>query len=215
VDVTLALIAKSPDPGRVKTRLCPPCTLDEAADIARAAVLDTVDVMCNVTCARRLLAIDGPTPDGIPADFEVIAQRGEGLDERLAALFDDVGGPCVVIAMDTPQVTPVLLGEAVAGLERSDAVLGLSSDGGFWALALRHPDAACLLGVPMHARDTGRAQLTRLAGRGLRVATLPQLRDVDTFPDALAVAAEIPASRFAAAVDAIVTAHDLSDEEAV
>jgi hypothetical protein len=216
VGVTLALVAKSPEPGRVKTRLCPPCTPEQAASIARAAVLDTIDVMRAVDCARRVLVLDGPELAEIPSDVDVVGQRGVGLDERLAALFDDVGGPCLVIAMDTPHVTPALLGDAVDCLEEgADAVIGMSRDGGYWAVGLREPDADCFIGIPMHTAATGRAQHERLEARGREVECLPSLRDVDTFADAMVVAAEIPASRFAAAVRAVVVALDLSDEEAV
>jgi glycosyltransferase A (GT-A) superfamily protein (DUF2064 family) len=216
IDVTLAVIAKAPVPGRVKTRLCPPCTPDDAARIASAALADTIDVVRATRCERRVVVLDGAPERGITGDLEVIEQRGDGLDERLAALFDDVGGPALVIAMDTPQVTPMLLEPAIASLRAGgDAVLGPALDGGFWAIGLRRPDPGCILGVPMHTDGTGGAQLARLRARLPTVSLLPTLRDVDTFDDALAVAAEIPLSRFARVVDTVQRAHELDDEEAV
>ena len=86
-EVTLVVIAKDPVPGRVKTRLCPPCSPQQAADIARAALLDTLDAVGAARAGRRVLAFDGPRPDWLPATFDVVAQRGNGLDERLAAVF--------------------------------------------------------------------------------------------------------------------------------
>jgi hypothetical protein len=67
----------------------------------------------------------------------------------------------------------------------------------------------------MHTDGTGGAQLARLRARLPTVSLLPTLRDVDTFDDALAVAAEIPLSRFARVVDTVQRAHELDDEEAV
>jgi glycosyltransferase A (GT-A) superfamily protein (DUF2064 family) len=73
-------------------------------------------------------------------------------------------------------------------------------DGGFWALALRQPDAALIRGVPMSTATTGARQLVRLESAGLSVGMLPELRDMDHFSDALQIAAEIPGSAFAKAV---------------
>ncbi|MBO0806602.1 MAG: DUF2064 domain-containing protein, partial [Nocardiopsaceae bacterium] len=109
--------------------------------------------------------------------------------------------PAVLIGMDTPQVTPSLLTAAAAPLVagEADAVLGPAADGGFWLLGLRRPDASLISGVPMSVPDTGRIQLQRLTGAGLRVRTVPELTDVDTFAEAERVAAAIPGSRFAVA----------------
>jgi glycosyltransferase A (GT-A) superfamily protein (DUF2064 family) len=104
--------------------------------------------------------------------------------------------------MDTPQVTPAGLAEAIALLagDGVDAVLGPAEDGGFWAVGLRRPDPSAFLGIPMSTAWTGAAQLARLEALGLRVGALGGLRDVDTLDDALAVAGEVPGSRFARAV---------------
>jgi len=138
----------------------------------------------------------------LPAGFEVVVQRGDGLDERLAHAFCDVGGPALVIGMDTPQVTPALLADACArlGAPGVDAVLGAAPDGGYWALGLRAPDPALLRGVPMSTAGTCAAQRARLHGHGLRVDELAPLRDVDDIEDARAVARTAPTGRFARAL---------------
>jgi hypothetical protein len=198
----LLVIAKAPVPGRSKTRLCPPCTPEEAALLAEAALRDTLDAVLATPAARRVLVLDGTPGPWLPDGFDIIDQRGGGLDERLAAAFDDAGAPAVLIGMDTPQVSPHLLTGAIARLERprANAVLGLADDGGWWAIGLRRADPAAFLGVPMSTSHTGTAQLTRLRALGLDVGMLPQLRDVDRIDDAEAVAAQVPGSRFAAAL---------------
>jgi rSAM/selenodomain-associated transferase 1 len=199
--VTLVVLAKAPVPGRVKTRCCPPCTPEQAAGLAEAALADTLAVVAATPADRRVLVLDGEPGPWLPGGVEVLAQRGASLDERLAAAFDDVGGPALLIGMDTPQVTRDLLVEATARLLEAgtDAVLGPAADGGFWAIGLRRPDRDVFVGVPMSRHDTGARQRARLRARRQRVQLLPTLTDVDDMASARAVAGLVPSSRFAAA----------------
>ncbi|HEU5027751.1 MAG TPA: TIGR04282 family arsenosugar biosynthesis glycosyltransferase [Spirillospora sp.] len=201
----LIVIAKEPVPGRVKTRLTSAYTPGEAAALAAAALHDTLAAVAGAPARRRVLALAGAPGPWLPDGFAVVAQRGGGLDERLAHAFADAfdGRPLVLIGMDTPQVTPALLARAGRALRGHDAVFGAARDGGFWLLGLRRPDERLLLGVPMSRPDTGTLQLARLRAAGLTVAAMPELTDVDTPPDAEAVAAAAPGGRFAAAVRAL------------
>ncbi|WP_165966732.1 TIGR04282 family arsenosugar biosynthesis glycosyltransferase [Actinomadura sp. 7K507] len=210
MNADLVVIAKEPVPGRVKTRLTPAYTAREAAELAEAALADTLDTVARTPARARLLALQGGHGPWLPPGVRVIPQRGDGLDERLAHAFDDAyaGRPVVLIGMDTPQVTTGLLERAGRALERSGAVFGPAADGGFWLLGLSRPDAALLRGVPMSRPGTGRAQLDRLRAAGLSVAVLPGLTDVDTAADAARVAALAPHSRFAAAVRAVRAARE-------
>ncbi|MQY36492.1 2-phospho-L-lactate guanylyltransferase [Streptomyces sp. RB17] len=192
---TLLVIAKEPLPGRVKTRLTPPFTPQEAARLAEAALVDTLHAVLAAPATRRVLVLDGAPGPWLPAGFEVLPQCAGGLDERLADAFAHCSGPALLIGMDTPQVTPELLTVDFAGC---DACLGPAEDGGFWALGLAVPDPALLRGVPMSTPVTGAAQRERLLAAGLRVRELPRLRDVDTAADAHAVAALARHGRFAA-----------------
>jgi len=201
VSAALIVIAKAPVPGRVKTRLTPPLRPEQAATLARAALEDTLDAVARSRLAgRRVVALDGE-PDGwLPGDFELVTQRGAGLAERLAGAFEDVGGPALLVGMDTPQVTPELLDAGLASLaDGADAVFGAATDGGYWTIGLTRPERRVFAGVPMSERHTGAAQRARLAALGLATHHLPPLRDVDTFEDARAVAAGAPGARFARA----------------
>ncbi|MFG2518170.1 DUF2064 domain-containing protein [Streptomyces sp. NPDC048527] len=197
---TLLVIAKSPVPGRVKTRLTPPFTPEEAACLAEASLVDTLHAALATPARRRVLVLDGAPGAWLPPGIDVVPQCGGGLDERLAAAFAGCTGPAVLIGMDTPQVTPALLAPALGpdAWRDCDAWFGPADDGGFWALGLAEPDPALLRGVPMSTAHTGAAQRTRLTDAGLRVRDLPVLRDVDTAEDATLVAAAAPDGRFAA-----------------
>jgi uncharacterized protein len=200
--VTVIVIAKAPQPGRSKTRLSPPLTLEAAAALAEASLRDTLSCVARVPATRRVIALDGEPGPWLPCGFEVMPQRGAGLDERLAAAFEDVGGPAVLIGMDTPQLRPALLRRALTELDGADAVLGPALDGGYWAIGLRESRRELFEGVPMSSSDTCREQLARLAEHGLSVTSLPPLRDVDLFADARAVARLAPRSHFATALRA-------------
>lgn len=200
--VTLLVIAKEPRPGRVKTRLTPPFTPEEAAGLAEAALADTLDVVARTPARRRVLVLDGTPGRWLPEGVEVVPQCAGGLDERLAAAFAGCDGPALLIGMDTPQVTPELL---TVDFGDCDAYFGPAEDGGFWALGLAEPDPRLLRGVPMSTPETGAAQRRRLAH--LRVRELPRLRDVDTAYDATLVAGAAPGGRFAARLARLTAAH--------
>ncbi|MDN0199257.1 DUF2064 domain-containing protein [Streptomyces sp. S.PNR 29] len=196
---TLLVIAKEPVPGRVKTRLTPPFTPQEAAALAEAALTDTLHTMLRVPARRRVLVLDGTPGPWLPPGFEVVPQASGGLDERIAAAFALCdNGPALLVGMDTPHLTPELLADVGDG---HDAWFGPAADGGFWALGFADPTraGAYVRGVPMSTDHTGTVQRRRLAEAGLTIGDLPLLRDVDTAADAAAVVACCPpGSRFAA-----------------
>jgi len=197
---TVVVIVKAPVAGQVKTRLCPPCTPEEAAYLAEAALRDTLAAVAATPGISRAIALEGEPGEWLRPGFQVYRQRGDGLGERLANVVRDVGGPALVIAADTPQITPALLTGARGQLARTDAVLGPARDGGYWIIGLRRGDGTAFDGVPMSSPETGRRQVSRLRLLGYRVRLLPELRDVDDIDDALEVARAAPRTRFAAAL---------------
>ena len=199
------MIAKAPVAGRSKTRLTPPCTPAQAAELAEAALVDTLTAVAASHCDRRVLVLDGEPGIWLEpfAGFEVIAQRGTGLGQRLAGAFADIGDPAFLIGMDTPQVDVADLEAGLAALNGADAALGLAPDGGYWGIGLARPVAGVFDDVPMSAGDTGAIQLDRLRRLGLRTTLLRSLRDVDTFDDAVSVARAAPGTRFAQTLSAI------------
>jgi rSAM/selenodomain-associated transferase 1 len=201
VNVTAAVIAKAPRPGRVKTRLSPPCTDDEAARIATVMLANALQVVGAVAGSHPAVLLEGEPGPWLPTGVAVVAQRGGSLEQRLINGFEDIGGPAVIVAMDSPDLSVADLEVAVAALsDGADAVVGPADDGGYWAIGLRRPDRAVLAGVPMSRPDTLVAQRARLDALGLRRVELRALPDVDTFDDALAAADRHPDSALAAVV---------------
>ena len=204
----LTVIAKAPVAGRVKTRLCPPCTPGQAAVIAEAALADTLDAIMAVvsgTWIRPVLLIDGEPPVFTPAEFEVVAQRGDGLDQRLRHGFCDLG-PGIIVGMDTPHAVSGL-GVAFRRLALGIDALGLAIDGGYWAIGLSRIDDhfldAVFGDVPMSTSRTGLCQLRRLHQLGRPVHMLASTRDLDTVEDLLAVAAAKRAGRLGEVLSAV------------
>lgn len=197
------VMAKAPVPGRVKTRLCPPCSPAEAAAIAAAALADTLEAVASSGASHKVVALDGSPGPWLPPGFTVIPQRGNGFGERLAEAWSAMGplsgGRGIQIGMDTPQVTPALLDAQLGVVDGSDrAALCPALDGGWWLIGLpgTRPDRV-FAGIPMSTASTGEAQVRRLRALGLEVAIGPPLIDIDTVGDLFAVAREIPGSRVA------------------
>jgi uncharacterized protein len=209
--VTLLMVAKAPVPGRAKSRLAATVGNQVAAEIAAAALLDTLDALAATPAAARVVALTGELDDAVGAGeirdrltaFTVISQRGNDFGDRLANAHADAAAvgahPVLQIGMDTPQVTAELLADCGRRLVEAQAVLGLASDGGWWALGMRNPALAdCLREVPMSQPDTGELTLKALRGNDIDVDMLVELADFDVADD-VAVVRKVcpPAGRFA------------------
>jgi glycosyltransferase A (GT-A) superfamily protein (DUF2064 family) len=211
IPVAVLVVAKAPVPGQAKTRLAASVGDRAAADIAAAALLDTLDAVANAPVAERVVALTGSLDDACAgaeiasrlADFTVVPQRGIDFAERLANAHADAasatgGLPVLQIGMDTPQVTDGLIGECARELLAADAVLGLARDGGWWVLGVTDPAMAhCLRTIPMSRADTGAVTLAALGDTAANVSLVPTLADVDTVDDVETVRRDCaPNSRF-------------------
>jgi rSAM/selenodomain-associated transferase 1 len=217
IPVTLAVIAKAPVPGEAKTRLAATVGDRAAADIAAAALLDTLDAVEATPVQTRVLALTGDLDQASSGGeirsrisaFRVVEQRGADFSARLANAIVDAQNaagsrPVLLIASDTPQVTSELLTECAQALLDTDAVLGVARDGGWWVLGVTDAAMAdCLHTIPTSRSDTGAATLEALRDKGLAVALVAELSDVDTVADVHAVRADCsPDSRFVLATKA-------------
>lgn len=207
--MTLLVMAKAPVPGRAKTRLAATVGERIAAEIAAAALLDTLDAVAAAPVAARVVAFSGELDDAVGveeiarrlASFTVIEQHGDDFADRLANAHADAadGLPVLQIGMDTPQVSAGLLAGCAQQLAQAPAVLGFARDGGWWALGVGTPaHADCLRTIPMSTSDTGALTLKALQSKGVQVRLLEELADFDVVDDVAPVrAACLPASRFA------------------
>lgn len=199
----VAVIAKWPEPGRSKTRLCPPLTPDEAADFARTSLLDVLDVI-GETSARPLVAFSPPSAvwrfrellgTGVGLVEAAGLHFGEALDQAQRAAFAMGHDAVALVAADTPHAEPAVYELAFDMLEDHDAVLGPSNDGGYYLLATRKQTPA--LFPPMAWSGPAVAATTRALAQkaGIDLAEVAMCRDVDTFHDLLAVGELLRARR--------------------
>lgn len=213
--VVALVVAKAPVPGLAKTRLAAAVGDRTAADIAAAALLDTLDAVAAAPVQGKVVALTGNLGQAACGDeirsrlaaFTVVAQRGDDFAARLANAHADAstGLPVLQIGMDTPQVSADMLSECAQALLGSDAVLGPAADGGWWVLGVSDPGMAdCLRHVPMSRPDTGALTFAALTARGINVNLVAELADFDTVDDIGAVRRMCPAdSRFTTATRAV------------
>lgn len=206
---TVLVVAKAPVPGRAKTRIARDIGDDAAAELAAAALLDTLDTVV-ATGLPVVVALTGDLEraarsgelTAVLSGLRVVPQICATFGKRLAqAHVDaDAGHGVVQVGMDSPQIRVDDLREAADRLADHASVLGPAEDGGWWLLGVRRgSDASGLTSVEMSTASTGQHTREVLP---TPTALLRTLRDVDTWDDAQAVASEVPASRFAAAVAA-------------
>ncbi len=166
------VVAKAPVAGFVKTRLGVVVGAATAAELAAAALLDTIDAAaeavgperCHLSLAGDISsAVRGAEIADLLRQWTVTPQRGEGFAARLAAAHLDAGpGPVAQIGMDTPQVAARDFVRVFVDLAEADAVLGAAGDGGWWVLGRRDPRAAQAL---TERRDVRAHDVRRHLGR--------------------------------------------------
>jgi glycosyltransferase A (GT-A) superfamily protein (DUF2064 family) len=181
-DAQLVVLAKSPVPGRVKTRLTPPFTPTEAARLAEAALVDTLHAAAGAAVRRVLLVLDGEPATGSRLGSRCARSAGGRSTSGSRTPWSAPGKtstlPVLLVGMDTPQVTADDLGHAVDRLlaDGTDAVLGPATDGGYWALGCAARTSSTCGRCRCRRPTTGRRQLDRLQACDLRVRLLKTRR---------------------------------------
>lgn len=187
----LIVVAKRPEPGRTKTRLCPPLSEEQASALYECFLKDTLAVAHALVGAERFLAF---TPSDqmdyfrpLAPDFGLLPQVGHNLGERLDnALTCCLAGGfdrAVIASSDSPTLTAGHLAAAFEALDEADVVLGPCSDGGYYLIGLRRPNPSLLRGVRMSTHEVLRDTVALAEAGGLSVALTPLLYDIDCLDD--------------------------------
>jgi len=191
--VALAIMAKAPKPGEVKTRLCPPLSPDDAAALYRCFLLDKVAQVRSVCGASPVIAF---TPDTEREMFEqlapgvqLLAQRGADLGSRLLNGLDELLHEGYVAALaidsDTPTLPTDYLRQALELVVKPDVdlVLGPSDDGGYYLIGMRTAWPVLFEAMPWSTAKVLPETVRRAHAHGLKVRCLPAWFDVDNVHD--------------------------------
>jgi uncharacterized protein len=187
----VALFARPPRPGTVKSRLSPALPPALACDLYRGMLEDAIEQVAACAADQRLLYwSDAPPPDqqlrGAQA-LEPRQQRGANLGERMAAAFAELlparGDRAVICGADCPEMETRHLDAALAALERAELALAPSADGGYSIIALSRPAPELLTGIEWSSSGVLEQTLERAGDLRLRPVLLPALADVDTPED--------------------------------
>ena len=190
----LIIFAKEPRPGQVKTRLSPPLSPEEAAQLYHSFLQDILEEMARVPEVRLAVAFSpleaqvffrGLAPPGT----DLFPQEGADLGERMAQAFARgfaAGfGPVLLRGGDVPDLPAAVVSEAaeVLAAGRDQVVLGPCPDGGYYLVGLSQPQPRLFQG-PVWSSGTVLTDTLRLARElGLRVHLLPPWPDIDTYDD--------------------------------
>lgn len=186
-ECVLALFARAPLPGKVKTRLCPPLSPERAAALYRAMLLDILDQHAGLGDVERVVWYTPSESFGwfranVPAGYRLLPQRGATLGDRMANLFSvhhrEGYRRILLRGTDSPTLPPERIPAALEALERVGLVVCPDLDGGYNLIGLRGP---C---DPLFAMDFGHAEvcaqtLERARRTGLSFELLPAHSDVD------------------------------------
>jgi rSAM/selenodomain-associated transferase 1 len=189
----LAVMAKAPRPGKVKTRLSPPLTPEQASALNICFIRDTTENIRQVTEAGNSVGVVAYTPLGdegafdglLPAAFQLLAQRGDGFGERLLHASEDLfacGFSAVcLIDSDSPTMPQDALRQAVETLSRAGdrMVLGGSDDGGYYLLGIKRLHHQLFERIDWSTERVFAQTLERAREIGLKAELLPIWYDVD------------------------------------
>jgi rSAM/selenodomain-associated transferase 1 len=196
---TLLVVAKQPAPGQTKTRLCPPLTPIQAANLYNCFLRDTLDTMRkipSVQCVIGFLPEDARDYfNQLAPDMGLVCQRGASLGERLDHLLSDAladgSQRAVVMDSDSPTLPAAYISQAFEQLSDADVVLGPTQDGGYYLIGLKQPQSHLLRQVQMSTPHVLSDTLALAESTGLIVSLLPTWYDVDTISDLCRLGQEI------------------------
>jgi rSAM/selenodomain-associated transferase 1 len=189
VESAIVVMTKAPKPGEAKTRLCPPLTFEQAAELYSCFLRDRIRQAKTVPGAEVVVAF----PESVTAEqrsrysdgCEMIFQRGNDLGERevscASRAFELGYRQVLIVGSDSPTLPTDYFGMALDALrDGTNIVIGPSEDGGYYLIGLSAPYPEVFAGIPWSTGDVARVTLERARRAGLTVGLLPQWYDVDT-----------------------------------
>lgn len=185
-EAIVAIFAKRPDPGSVKTRLIPELGPDQAAALAEAFLEDTVAMVRTLDWAECIVAATAGFSRSYFKPDEVWLQSEGDLGERLEKILRLAlkrRQTVLAIGADTPNLPAALLDRARQALATADAVLGPSIDGGFYLIGLKDCPVGLLDGIQWSHRSTLASTTAKLEQFGMKTVLIDPWFDIDSHDD--------------------------------
>jgi rSAM/selenodomain-associated transferase 1 len=189
----MAIMAKAPRPGRVKTRLSPPLTAEQAATINSCFLKDTTENIADLAQEGGCSGVISYTPIGdellfeglLPQGYQLIPQRGDGFGERLLLTAQDLfacgfGAVCLIDS-DSPTVPRAAFEMAVSALNKPGdrVVLGPSHDGGYYLIGMKQSHPEVFENITWSTASVFNETVAAVHGIGVELVRLPLWYDVD------------------------------------
>lgn len=189
----IVVMVKAPLPGVAKTRLSPPLAQSEAAslalcfvqDVVTAALETTPNVIVAFTPPEGRVVLEASLPDCV----DWVEQQGQNLGDRLVSAIAYAAnrgfGPIIVLGADSPTLPPAFIQAACQLLTvgPADITLGPTADGGYYLVGVRKPEPRLFENITWSSPFTFEHTVRNITPLGLRLVTLEQWYDVDTFAD--------------------------------
>jgi rSAM/selenodomain-associated transferase 1 len=191
-ECAIAVMAKQPEPGKVKTRLCPPLTPEQAADLYEAFFLDTVSLISGIQHTEVFVAYDPDTALNffsrtMSATVKCIPQGPGDLGNRLSGIstivFSHGYTKVIMLASDAPHLPQECIQLAFTRLDDTDVILGPCDDGGYYLIGLRFPAPEVFEGIPWSTSRVLDLTIERAHEAGMTCELLPPCYDIDTWED--------------------------------
>jgi uncharacterized protein len=189
----LVILTKAPQPGQSKTRLVPPLSYAEAADLAGALLLDQLENLATFDAARLFIAFTPESAAGffegfIAQGFTCFAQCGQSLGERMSHVFEHLFASgfenVILVGSDLPTLPIRFFHQGYACLEKSaDVVLGPSADGGYYLIGMKRMITAVFDDIAWSSADVLSQTMNKLDDRGVKYELLSEWYDIDTVKD--------------------------------
>lgn len=193
-DTAIVIMAKYPQAGKTKTRLCPPLTQLQAAELYRAMLQDTVSLVAQLDNVDLAIAITPPdarehftelvTP-GIQLLPVEGADIGECLVKALSGLLEQGYQKAIALNSDGPTLPSSFLVQASQELDLVDLVIGPSDDGGYYLVGVKRLVPEIFQSIAWSTRMVLTQTLERVIELSMSVKLLPAWYDVD-IPEDLA-----------------------------
>lgn len=199
-DTLIFLMAKQPQPGKTKTRLCPPMTFVQAALLYKALLMDSIALVGMVQSARLAVAVT--PPDALPyfrqitpADTLLLPVSGESigtcLQRSFQAAFDHGFRKALGLNTDGPSLPVEYLATAVRLLDETDVVLGPGEDGGYYLIGMKQPHPELFDGIAWSTDAVLTQTVDKVLQVGLPLQYTPTWYDVDLLSDVLRLHREL------------------------